>query len=96
VDIAEVRQLVEPHQICLIGNVEHQFLEIGTENDLRRSSGYCLEHGGAGKPGYVYSTSNAVNEHSRMDRYLLMQQIRHEKMAQLDYLGPSYPTSTVR
>ncbi len=92
VDIAEVRRRAEPLGICVIGNVEHQYMETGTEDDLRRSAKYCLEHGGAGKPGYVYSTSNAINEYSRMDRYLLMQQIRHEKMRQLGYQGPEYPS----
>ncbi len=96
VDIAEVRELAEPPEIALIGNVEHQYMEIGTENDLRRSCRYCLEHGGAGKAGYIYSTSNAINQHSRMDRYLLMQQIRHEKMCELGYNGPSYPTQPFR
>ena len=90
VDIAQVRKLAEPLDICLIGNVKHQYIEIGTDEDLRRSAGYCLEYGGAGKPGYIYSTSNAVNENSRMDRYLLMQQIRHEKMAELGYEGPAF------
>ncbi len=90
VDIAEVHRRAEPLGICLIGNVEHQYLETGTEDDLRRSCEYCLEHGGAGKAGYVYSTSNAINQYSRMDRYLLMQQIRHEKMRELGYQGPKY------
>jgi len=96
VDIAEVRRQAEPLGICLIGNVEHQYMETGTEDDLRRSAKYCLEHSGAGKPGYIYSTSNAINEYSRMDRYLLMQQIRHEKMRQLGYQGPEYPSQTLR
>ena len=88
-------RLAEPLGICVIGNVEHQYVETGTEDDLRRSAKYCLEHGGAGKPGYIYSTSNAINEYSRMDRYLLMQQIRHEKMRQLGYQGPEYPRQTL-
>ncbi|MBI5397798.1 MAG: hypothetical protein HZA91_21065, partial [Verrucomicrobia bacterium] len=70
VDIAEVKRRYGS-QLCLIGNVNCAALETGTEDDVRESVRYALQHGMPGG-GYIFSTSNCIYTGLRLARYELM------------------------
>ena len=46
-------------RVCLCGNVHCAWLQTGTEEQIRGSAAYCMEHGKPGG-GYFFSTSNCV------------------------------------
>ena len=76
VDIAEVKRLYGK-QLCLIGNVNCALMQTGTEEEVRQSAAYALEHGMPGG-GYIFSTSNCVYTGMPLERYELMLQVRQE------------------
>jgi uroporphyrinogen decarboxylase len=43
----------------LMGNVNCAMMQTGTENEMRESVRYCMEHGGIGKK-FIFSTSNCI------------------------------------
>lgn len=46
-------------KICLCGNVHCAWMQTGTDEDIRNSAMYCLQHAKA-DGGYIFSTSNCV------------------------------------
>ncbi len=77
VDIKEVKERYGD-TVCLMGNVNCAYLQTGPDDKMVESAMYCLEHGGAGLGGYVYSTSNCVFKGVPLDRYLRMLPIREK------------------
>jgi uroporphyrinogen decarboxylase len=73
VDIAEVKRLYGD-QVCLIGNVNCGLMDTGTEDEVRESCRYALQHGMPGG-GFVFSTSNCIYTGMRLSRYELMQEV---------------------
>jgi uroporphyrinogen decarboxylase len=67
VDIAEVKRR-HGDRVCLIGNVNCGLMDTGTEEEVRASARYCLEHGSPGG-GYIFSTSNCIYTGMRLSRY---------------------------
>lgn len=70
VDIAEVKRRYRD-QLCLIGNVKCSALDSGSEEDIRESARYALQHGMPGG-GYIFSTSNCVYTGMPLSKYELM------------------------
>jgi uroporphyrinogen decarboxylase len=70
VDIRKVKQLAGG-QVCLCGNVNCSLLQSGTEDDLRNSAQYALEHGKPGG-GYIYCTSNVPFKGVEPRRYQIV------------------------
>ncbi len=70
VDIAEVKHRYGD-QLCLIGNVNCAKLDTGSEEEVVKSTRYCLRHGMPGY-GYIFSTSNCIYTGMRLARYELM------------------------
>ena len=77
IDIAEVKRLYGK-QVCLIGNVNCALLQTGTDDQVRQSAAYALEHGMPGG-GYIFSTSNVIFKGLPPHRYELMLSVRKEK-----------------
>jgi uroporphyrinogen decarboxylase len=71
VDIKKVREIAG-RRTCLMGNVNCALLQSGTEEQIRESARYCLEHGGVGKGGYVYASSNCIFKGVPPQSYLVM------------------------
>jgi len=67
VDIAEVKRQYGD-RVCLIGNVNCSLMDTGTEEEIRASARYALQHGMPGG-GYIFSTSNCVYTGMRLSRY---------------------------
>jgi uroporphyrinogen decarboxylase len=70
VDIAEVKRRVGK-KVCLIGNVSCAKLDTGTDEEVRASVRYALQHGMPGG-GYIFSTSNCIYTGMDLRRYDLM------------------------
>ena len=70
VDLAEVKRR-HGREVCLIGNVHCGYLDTGTDEQVRASARYALQHGMPGG-GYIFSTSNCVYTGMRLARYELM------------------------
>ena len=70
VDIAEVKRLVDD-RVCLIGNVNCGLMDTGTDDEVRESCRYALQHGMPGG-GYIFATSNCIYTGMRLARYELM------------------------
>ena len=90
VDIAEVRRQVGD-QVCLIGNVECAALQSGTPDDIRSSSLYALEHGGADGRGYIFASSNCIFQGVPIENYETMLQVRQE----YGYPGANRPVQDI-
>lgn len=71
VDIAEVKRLVGD-RICLMGNVNCAAVQAGTLAEIEQSAHYCLQYGGYGTGGYVYSTSNCIFQGVPLENYRYM------------------------
>ena len=71
VDIAEVKQRVKEKNICLIGNINCNLLQMGTDEEVVAECRYALKHG-MPNYGYIYSTSNCVYTGMPLERYKLM------------------------
>ncbi|GIX07957.1 MAG: hypothetical protein KatS3mg115_2360 [Candidatus Poribacteria bacterium] len=76
VDIAEVKRLYGD-RVCLCGNVNCGLMQTGTDEEVIASARYALEHGMPGG-GYIFSLSNVVFKGMPLERYELVQRIRHE------------------
>jgi len=70
VDIAEVKRRYGK-SVCLIGNVNCGLLDTGTDEEVRASARYALQHGMPGG-GYVFSTSNCIYTGMKLARYETM------------------------
>jgi uroporphyrinogen decarboxylase len=68
-DIKEVREKY-PDWI-LMGNVHCGMMQDIVDADIRKSVGYCMEHGGLGKP-YIFSTSNCIFPGMPIESYRIM------------------------
>jgi uroporphyrinogen decarboxylase len=71
IDIKRVKEMVGD-RVCLMGNVNCALVQAGTEEQIRQSARYCLEHGGAKQGGYVYATSNCIFKGVPPQNYLVM------------------------
>ena len=71
VDIKKVKEIAGK-RTCLMGNVNCALLQSGTEEQIRQSARYCLEHGGVGKGGYVYTSSNCIFKGVPPESYMIM------------------------
>lgn len=71
VDIKKVKEIAG-NRTCLMGNVNCALLQSGTEEQIRQSARYCLEHGGAAKGGYVYTSSNCIFKGVPPESYMVM------------------------
>jgi uroporphyrinogen decarboxylase len=80
VDIAEVKRLVG-NRVCLMGNVNCAEVQAGTEDSIRASALYCLEHGGVASGAYVYATSNCIFRGVPLENYRYMLRLREEFVA---------------
>jgi len=76
VDMAEVKRLVG-NQVCLVGNVNCGLLQTGTDEEVRESARYALVHGMPGG-GFAFALSNVVFKGMPLERYELVQRVRHE------------------
>jgi uroporphyrinogen decarboxylase len=70
VDIAEVKRRYGS-RVCLIGNVNCDLLDTGTDAEVIESAQYALAHGSP-NGGYIFSTSNCIHPGMRLERYELM------------------------
>lgn len=57
-DIREIKQTYG-NRLCLCGNVHCAWMQTGTDEQIRSSALYCLQHAKPGG-GYIFSTSNCV------------------------------------
>jgi uroporphyrinogen decarboxylase len=71
VDIAEVKRRVKGKNICLIGNINCNLLQMGTDEEVIDECRYALKHGMVDY-GYIYSTSNCIYSGMPLERYHLM------------------------
>ncbi|MDD3927456.1 MAG: uroporphyrinogen decarboxylase family protein [bacterium] len=79
VDIAEVKCLYGD-SVCLIGNVNCALMDTGTEEQIRASTRYALQHGMPGG-GYIFSTSNCIYTGMPLYNYeLILDVLRDEGM----------------
>ncbi len=69
-------------KVALMGNVQCNYLQDGPDEDIKKSAGYCLDHGPAGG-GYIFSTSNVVFKGLPLRSYEVM----------LDYFWNRYPAA---
>ena len=71
VDIAVVKEKVKGKNICLIGNVNCNLLQMGTDEEVIEECRYALKNG---MPdfGYIFSTSNCIYTGMPLERYQLM------------------------
>lgn len=76
VDIKKVKELYGG-RIALCGNVHCAALQTGTEEDVRESALYCLEHGSKGG-GYIFCTSNVPFKGMPPERYAMILDILKE------------------
>jgi len=76
VDIAEVKRQIGD-RVCLIGNVNCGLVQTGTEEEVIESARYALEHGMAGG-GFIFALSNVAFKGMPLERYELVQRVRHE------------------
>lgn len=67
VDIAEIKRL-HGHELCLIGNVNCGLMDTGSDDEVRASARYALQHGMPGG-GYIFSTSNCIYTGMSLARY---------------------------
>lgn len=77
VDIAEVRGRVGG-RVALIGNVNCALVQVGTKQEIEASARYCLEHGGVGSGGYIFSTSNCIFAGVPLGNYMAMLEVREQ------------------
>jgi uroporphyrinogen decarboxylase len=70
VDIAEVKRL-HGHELCLIGNVNCGLMDTGSDEEVRASTLYALQHG-MPEGGYIFSTSNCIYTGMSLARYELV------------------------
>jgi uroporphyrinogen decarboxylase len=70
VDMAVIKQGYG-HLVCLIGNVNCELLDSGTDEGVVHSARLALEHGMPGG-GYIFSSSNCICTGMRLARYELM------------------------
>ena len=70
VDIKVVKGLVGD-KVCLCGNVHCAALQTGTDEEVKASARYALEHGKPGG-GYIFCTSNIPFKGMEPRRYLMV------------------------
>jgi uroporphyrinogen decarboxylase len=75
-DLAEIKRRVGD-RVCLIGGVQCSLLQTGTEEQIIENCRYTLQHGMPGG-GYIYSTTNVAFKGLRLERYLLILQVREQ------------------
>lgn len=76
VDIAEVKRLYGD-KVCLIGNVNCGLMQTGTDEEVIESATYALRYG-MPNGGYIFSMSNVAFKGMPLERYELIQRVRHE------------------
>jgi len=77
VDIAEVKKITQAHNVAICGNVNCALMQTGTDEEVRQSALYALEHGKPGG-GYIFSTSNVPFRGLPLERYLMILDIWKE------------------
>jgi len=76
VDIADIKKRFG-NRICLIGNVNCGLMDTGSDEQVKQSALYALQHGmPAG--GYIFSSSNCIYTGMSLARYELMLDIWRE------------------
>jgi uroporphyrinogen decarboxylase len=77
VDIAEVKRRYG-RDVCLVGNVNCGLMQTGTDEEVIESAAYALRHGMPGG-GFIFSMSNVAFKGMPLERYDLIQKVRHEQ-----------------
>jgi len=75
-DLKKIKELYGD-QVCLIGGVQCNLLQTGTEEEIRENCRYVLKHGMPGG-GYIYSTTNVAFKGLPLERYLLILEMRQQ------------------
>jgi uroporphyrinogen decarboxylase len=70
IDIAEIKRLCGD-RFCLMGNVNCGLMDTGSEEEVRQSARYALQHG-MPNGGYVFCTSNCIYTGMALERYELI------------------------
>lgn len=69
VDIREVKELYGD-KICIMGNVNCAAIQTGPLEEIKKSAGYALKHGG--RKGYIFSSSNTIFRGIPIENYEYM------------------------
>jgi uroporphyrinogen decarboxylase len=77
VDIAVVKKITSEAGVAICGNVNCALMQTGTDEEVRQSALYALEHGKPGG-GYFYTTSNVPFRGLPAERYQMILDIWKE------------------